>query len=221
MGDRVAVMRKGDLQQVAPPQDLYERPVNLFVGGFIGSPAMNLAEATIERSDGRLEVHLGEHRLALDAEVLTSRPALHAYVGRTVVVGIRPENLEDAALEPETPDDQRMRGVVVLREPLGSEIVAHFTVGARPALTEDVRELARDVGQESAVRAAEAEGADETVMVGRFGPRSRIKNGDVVDVAVETGALHFFDLETGLGIYADMGNGKPRTAATEREGEDG
>jgi multiple sugar transport system ATP-binding protein len=220
MGDRVAVMRKGDLQQVAPPQDLYERPVNLFVGGFIGSPAMNLAEATIERRDGRLAVQVGEHRLGLDDAVLTARPALEAYVGRTIVVGIRPENLEDAALEPDTPDDRRMRGVVVLREPLGSEIVAHFTVAARPALTEDVRELARDVGQESAVRAAEAEGASETVMVGRFGPRSRVKNGDVVDIAVETGALHFFDLETGLGIYADTGNGKPTTQFTEREGED-
>jgi multiple sugar transport system ATP-binding protein len=194
--------------------------VNLFVGGFIGSPAMNLAEATIERRDGRLAVQVGEHRLGLDDAVLTARPALEAYVGRTIVVGIRPENLEDAALEPDTPDDRRMRGVVVLREPLGSEIVAHFTVAARPALTEDVRELARDVGQESAVRAAEAEGASETVMVGRFGPRSRVKNGDVVDIAVETGALHFFDLETGLGIYADTGNGKPTTQFTEREGED-
>jgi len=221
MGDRVAVMRKGDLQQVAPPQDLYERPVNLFVGGFIGSPAMNLAEATIARADGRLAVQLGEHRLALDTGILAARPALEAYVGRTVVVGIRPENLEDAALQPDTPEDQRLRGVVVLREPLGSEIVAHFTVAAKPALTEDVRELARDVGQESAVRAAEAEGADETVMVGRFGPRSRIKNGDVVDVAVETGALHFFDLETGLGIYSETGNGRRATEPTEREGEDG
>ena len=220
MGDRVAVMRKGDLQQVAPPQELYERPVNLFVGGFIGSPAMNLAEATIERRDGRLTVHVGAHILALDDEILRARPALEAYVGRTVVVGIRPENLEDAALEPDTPPDQRLQGVVVLREPLGSEIVAHFTVAARPALTEDVRELARDVGQESAVRAAEAEGAGETVMVGRFGPRSRIKNGDVVDIAVETGALHFFDLESGLGIYAGTGNSRLVTESTERQGED-
>ncbi|HEU0249019.1 MAG TPA: sn-glycerol-3-phosphate ABC transporter ATP-binding protein UgpC [Gaiellaceae bacterium] len=202
MGDRVAVMRKGELQQVAPPQELYERPVNLFVGGFIGSPAMNLVEASIARSDGRLAVHLGEHDLALSDELVAYRPALESYVGKRLVVGIRPENLEDAALEPDTPEDQMLRGVVVLREPLGSEIVAHFTVDAPPALTEDVRELARDVGQESAVQAAVAEGENETVMVGRFGPRSRIKNGDVVDVAVETGALHFFDLETGLGIYA-------------------
>ena len=202
MGDRVAVMRKGELQQVAPPQELYERPVNLFVGGFIGSPAMNLVEATIERRNGNLAVHIGEHDLTLSDALLAYRSALQGYVGRRVIVGIRPENLEDAALEPDTPDDQRMRGVVVLREPLGSEIVAHFTVDAPPALTEDVRELARDVGQESAVRAAEAEGAQETTMVGRFGPRSRAHTGDTIDVAVETGALHFFDLETGLGIYS-------------------
>jgi multiple sugar transport system ATP-binding protein len=201
MGDRVAVMRKGELQQVAPPQELYERPVNLFVGGFIGSPAMNLVEGAIQRANGRLAVHIGSHTLALSDELLAYRPKLHDYVGKQLVVGIRPENLEDAALEPDTGDDQKLRGVVVLREPLGSEIVAHFTVDAPPALTEDVRELARDVGQESAVKSAVAEGEHETVMVGRFGPRSRIKDGDRVDVAVETGALHFFDLETSLGIY--------------------
>jgi multiple sugar transport system ATP-binding protein len=209
MGDRVAVMRKGELQQVAPPQELYERPVNLFVGGFIGSPAMNLVEATIERRNGKLAVQLGEHPLTLTDELLAYRPALQQYVGRQVVVGIRPENLEDAALEPDTPDDQRMRGVLVLREPLGSEIVAHFTVSAPPALTEDVRELARDVGQESPVRAADEPG--ETEMVGRFGPRSRVKNGDVVDVAVETGALHFFDLQTSLGIYSQAAPASPNT----------
>jgi len=221
MGDRVAVMRKGEIQQVAPPQELYERPVNLFVGGFIGSPAMNLVEASIERDNGRLAVQLGEHVLALGDDVLTTRPALERYVGRKIVVGVRPENLEDAALEPDTPQDQRMRGVVVLREPLGSEIVAHFTVAAPPALTEDVRELARDVGQESAVQAAAAEGSNETVMVGRFGPRSRIKNGDVVDVAVETGALHFFDMETGLGVYSQDGQAKLDTQSNNGEGAQG
>ncbi len=219
MGDRVSVMRKGEIQQVAPPQELYERPVNLFVGGFIGSPAMNLIEASIERDNGRLAVQLGEHALSLGDETLSGRPALEGYVGRKIIVGVRPENLEDAALEPETPEDQRMRGVVVLREPLGSEIVAHFTVAAPPALTEDVRELARDVGQESAVQAAAAEGSNETVMVGRFGPRSRVKNGDVVDVAVEMGSLHFFDLETGLGIYSKQA--KNDTPSSNGEGVQG
>jgi multiple sugar transport system ATP-binding protein len=215
MGDRVAVMRKGELQQVAPPQVLYERPVNLFVGGFIGSPAMNLAEATIVRNNGNLSVQMGEHELGLSDELLAFRPKLREYVDKRLVVGIRPENLEDAALVPDLPEDHKLRGVVVLREPLGSEIVAHFTVAAPPALTEDVRELARDVGQESAVRAAAAEGETETVMVGRFGPRSRIKNGDTVDVAVETGALHFFDLETSLGIYSDTDSSSDAEGARE------
>jgi multiple sugar transport system ATP-binding protein len=219
MGDRVAVMRKGELQQVAPPQQLYERPVNLFVGGFIGSPAMNMVEATISRRDGRMWVQIGEHSLALTDELLAYRPKLSDYVDRPLVVGIRPENLEDAGLEPDTPEDHRLRGVVVLREPLGSEIVAHFTVSAPPALTEDVRELARDVGKESSVQPAVAEGENETVMVGRFGPRSRISNGQTIDVAVEVGALHFFDLETGLGIYGHTDNGKPTTEPTEREGD--
>jgi multiple sugar transport system ATP-binding protein len=221
MGDRVAVMRKGELQQVAPPQELYERPVNLFVGGFIGSPAMNLVEATIDRSDGRLAVNVGEHSLRLGADVVSARPALEFYAGRRVVLGIRPENLEDATLEPDTPDDQRIKGVLVLREPLGSEIVAHFTVNAPPALTEDVRELARDVGQESAVQAAAEEGAVETTMVGRFGPRSRVRTGDVVDVAVDTRSLHFFDLESGLGIYSQDGRDTPNAQpiTQNRDGE--
>jgi multiple sugar transport system ATP-binding protein len=202
MGDRVAVMRKGELQQVAPPQELYERPVNLFVGGFIGSPAMNMVEATIERSNGTLVALVGGHSLALGERTAASGGTLEPYVGRRVVLGIRPESLEDAALEPDVPADRRLSGVVVLREPLGSEIVAHFEVDAPPALTEDVRELARDVGQEGTVRAAVEEGASKTTMVGRFGPRSRVRTGDVIDVAVDTSSVHLFDLETGLGIYA-------------------
>ena len=201
MGDRVAVMRKGELQQVAPPQELYERPVNLFVGGFIGSPAMNMLEATVERRNGSLVALLGSQAITLGSEVLSARPKLEAYVGKRVVLGIRPENLEDAALAPEVPDDRHVKGVLVLREPLGSEIVAHFEVDAPPALTEDVRELARDVGKEGAVAAAPEDGAATATVVGRFGPRSRVKNGDVIDVAVDTSGIHVFDLETGLGIY--------------------
>jgi multiple sugar transport system ATP-binding protein len=213
MGDRVAVMRKGELQQVAPPQDLYERPVNLFVGGFIGSPAMNLVEAAIERRNGSLVARVGEQSLTLADEILKTRPALEGYVGRTVVLGLRPESLEDAALEPEVPSVSRLQGVVVLREPLGSEIVAHFEVDAPPAITEDVRELARDVGQESTVQAVAQEGTRTTTMVGRFGPRSRIRTGDVIDVAVDTRAVHVFDLDTSLGVYAqDMA--RPDVAIT-------
>ena len=200
MGDRVAVMRKGEIQQVAPPQELYERPVNLFVGGFIGSPAMNLVEATIERRNGSLVALVGSQTLTLGEEVLKTRPAVENYAGRKVVLGIRPESLEDASLAPEIPGDQHIKGVLVLREPLGSEIIAHFEVDAPPALTEDVRELARDVGHEGTVQAP-AEGDTKTTMVGRFGPRSHVRSGDVIDVAVETNAVHLFDLETSEGIY--------------------
>jgi len=201
MGDRVAVMRKGELQQVAPPQELYERPVNLFVGGFIGSPAMNMVEATIERRNGALFALVGDQALEFDGQLLAARPALGSYDGRRVVVGIRPESLEDAALASGVAADRHLTGVLVLREPLGSEIVAHLEVDATPALTEDVRELARDVGQESGVQVVPAEGASKTTMVGRFGPRSRVRAGDVVDVVVDTRALHVFDLDTGQGIY--------------------
>jgi multiple sugar transport system ATP-binding protein len=204
MGDRVAVMRKGELQQVAAPQELYERPVNLFVGGFIGSPAMNMVEATIERRNGSVVAVVGDQPLTLGERVAAAGAAIEPYVGRRVVLGIRPESLEDAALEPDVPPDRRLKGVVVLREPLGSEIVAHFEVEAPPALTEDVRELARDVGQEGTVRAAVEEGASKTTMVGRFGPRSRVRSGDVIDVTVDTSSVHLFDIETGLGIYAQV-----------------
>ena len=201
MGDRVAVMRKGELQQVADPQELYDRPVNLFVGGFIGSPAMNMVEATLERANGGLSAELGSQRIALGEETLSVRPALKAFEGRKVILGIRPEDLEDATLESEAPGDRRLHGKVELREALGAEIMVHFTVDAPPAFTEDVRELAQDTGDERAAQLKE--GADETTMVGRFGARSQVKEGETTDVVVDTRALHFFDPDTGLGIYED------------------
>jgi len=201
MGDRVAVMRKGELQQVGTPQELYDRPVNLFVGGFIGSPAMNMVEATLERTNGSLSVKAGSQSIALSDDVERSRPALKGFEGRVVVLGIRPEDLEDAALAPDTPKDRRLHGNVVLQEALGSEIMVHFTIDARQALTDDVRELAQDVGDERAVQEIETGGPAETVIVGRFGARSRLRDGHPTEVAVDTRALHFFDPETGLGIY--------------------
>ena len=203
MGDRVAVMRKGEIQQVAPPQALYDRPVNLFVGGFIGSPAMNMVEATLTRSNGSYIVETGGQRLALDQEFVADRSALEAYAGKKVVLGIRPEDLEDAALVPDTPADKRIHGKVELTEALGSEIMAHFTVDAPPALTEDVKELAEDIGAEHTVKQAEEE--THTTMVGRFDPRSQVKEGETAEVAVDTRGLHFFDPESGLGIYEKRG----------------
>jgi multiple sugar transport system ATP-binding protein len=197
MGDRVAVMRKGELQQVAAPQELYDQPVNLFVGGFIGSPAMNLVEATLEKQDDGLAAVTGSERIVLGQETLAARPALQRYEGRQVILGIRPEDLEDAALA-EGREDQRLSGKVTLTEALGSEVMVHFRVDAPPAATEDVRELAKDKGTEGLTDLNPESGA---TMVGRFGARSRVKTGDSIEVAVDTRALHFFEPEGGLGIY--------------------
>ncbi|HET8605612.1 MAG TPA: sn-glycerol-3-phosphate ABC transporter ATP-binding protein UgpC [Gaiellaceae bacterium] len=198
MGDRVAVMRKGEIQQVADPQTLYDRPVNLFVGGFIGSPSMNMLEGNVVGANGSLAVDVGGQQIALGADVLAARPALRGYAGRPVIVGIRPEHLEEASLAADTPAGRRLRGKVELREALGSELMVHFTVeGARPALTEDVKELARDVGDE----AGGGLQSPHALLVGRFGARARVREGEPVEVAVDTSALHFFDPDTSLGIY--------------------
>jgi multiple sugar transport system ATP-binding protein len=210
MGDRVAVMRKGELQQVADPQELYDRPVNLFVGGFIGSPAMNMLEAKVEREDGSLVAIAGHQRLTLDNEIVAAKPALARYEGRTIVLGIRPENLEDAALVGDVPPNRRLKGEVRLREALGSEIMVHFSIEANQAATEEMRELAKDVGDERVVAQLEEGGAPTAGFVGRFGARSRVKIGDPLEVAVDSRALHFFDPETGLGIY----NGTTTKGAT-------
>ena len=197
MGDRVAVMRKGELQQVAPPQELYDNPVNLFVGGFIGSPAMNMLEATLERRNGGMVAKVGSQEIGLGDHITSARPALARYEGRTVVLGIRPEDLNDAEHAPERDGGGSLRGEVALREALGSEIMVHFNVDAKSAYTEDVRELARDVG-------APDEGVPDSggaTLVGRFDPRSQVNPGEATTIAVDTRQLHFFDPETGAGIY--------------------
>jgi multiple sugar transport system ATP-binding protein len=208
MGDRVAVMRKGELQQVAAPQELYDRPLNLFVGGFIGSPAMNILEAKLERANGGLAAQAGSQKIVLGEETLSQRPALRAYEGKEVILGIRPEDLEDAALA-DSPENQRIEGTVQLKEALGSEIMVHFTTDATPAVTDEVRELQKDVGAEG-VGTPGASGDGGAVMVGRFGARSRVREDEKVSVAVDTRALHFFDPETGLGIYDDTQKGAAR-----------
>jgi len=198
MGDRVAVMRRGELQQVASPQELYDHPVNLFVGGFIGSPAMNIVEATLRRANGGMEIDFGSQSLELDPACLTNRPALKEFDGKKVVVGIRPEHLEDAALA-DAPEKRRLRGEVALTEALGAELMVHVKSDATPAYTEDVKELARDTGGIDASPESLRDGG--AVLVGRFNARSRVRTGETAEIAIDTAALHFFDPNTGLGIY--------------------
>jgi multiple sugar transport system ATP-binding protein len=200
MGDRVAVMRKGELQQVATPQELYDEPTNLFVGGFIGSPAMNMIEGTLQRANGGLAAKIGSQTVELGDRVLSNRPALKGFEGKTIVIGIRPEHLEDAALATDVPEGRRLSGEVALTEALGSELIVYIKSDAAPAYTEDVKELAQDVGASQPPAAALSEDGGAT-LIGRFNARSRVRNGQRVEVAVDTEGLHFFDPETGLGIY--------------------
>jgi multiple sugar transport system ATP-binding protein len=199
MGDRVAVLKRGVLQQVADPQALYDRPENLFVAGFIGSPAMNMAEATLVAENGVTQVEFGGLRLDILDATLSERPGLREYVGRKLAIGIRPEDIEDPDyLTPGAPDT-RIPAMVEVREAMGSEIYAHFVVDAPPVLTEDTKDLAADKG----VGADEIEGQAEhrsTKFVARLNPRTSAARGRPMDLEVDTRRLHFFDLESGQAI---------------------
>ncbi len=198
LGDRVAVLRDGLLQQFDVPSELYERPVNLFVAEFIGSPAMNLAGADLRRSDGSLLAEFGEHRLRLDESLLAHLPALTRYEGKRVILGVRPEDLEDAALAGETADDRRIGAVVDIREDTGSEILYHFGVGAPPVRGEDVKAA---VGAEALEATEEQAKKKGSLFVARLGRDTRAREGERVDLLVRTDRVRFFDPETGLGIY--------------------
>ncbi|MGH9111765.1 MAG: ABC transporter ATP-binding protein [Acidimicrobiales bacterium] len=203
MGDRVAVMRKGVLQQVDTPQSLYEHPTNLFVAGFIGSPAMNLLEASFGAadSDGSLALEFGGFRLPVPAEVMAERPDLRQHEGRKVIIGIRPEDMEDASLVSDAPAERRITSTVDLREALGSDVVIHFPIDTPPPATEEVIDLAADVGQEALEIAQPAADGSRSNVLARLNPRTRATKGEPIDLVVDTHRLHFFDPDTGLGIY--------------------
>ncbi|MEU4804684.1 sn-glycerol-3-phosphate ABC transporter ATP-binding protein UgpC [Actinosynnema sp. NPDC023587] len=197
LGDRVAVMKRGVLQQVGPPQELYDRPVNLFVAGFIGSPGMNLVTARLDRDDdGRHWVTVGSDALLLPESVLRSRPALEGYAGRDVVLGIRPEDMEDAALA-DAQEGSILHSVADLVEAMGSDVLVHFPVDAAPVVTDDTRALAEDDGTADLPRRG------GVVLVGRFSPRTHVYEGQPLAAWVDTSRLHFFDPATGLSVWTD------------------
>jgi multiple sugar transport system ATP-binding protein len=220
MGDRVAVLRRGELQQVDTPQTLYEHPNNLFVGGFIGSPAMNLVEATLARANEGVLVEFGGFRLPVPDEVVAARPALRKYEDRKIVLGIRPEDMEDASLVSDAPTERRIASTVDLREALGSDVVVHFTIDAPPAITEDVKELAVDVGQEALEQVQQRAEGGSSSLIARLNPRTQVNKGERIELVVDTHRMHFFDVDSGVGIYDDTDTqtttAQPRTHDTER-----
>jgi multiple sugar transport system ATP-binding protein len=192
MGDRVAVMRNGRLQQVDVPQVLYDRPANTFVAGFIGSPAMNLLRARLGGDDGALSVELGEVLFPLPRSVLTRRPGLAGHVGQEIVVGIRPEDIEDAALLPSA-NGASLPVRVTLAEALGAEVIAHFPLGG------SVEPVTAGIASETPpLEQVEDAGP---LLTARLSPRSAARTGQPLRVAVDVERLHFFDPETDEAIW--------------------
>jgi len=198
MGDRVAVMRGGVLQQVDTPQKLYDHPENLFVAEFIGSPAMNLVQATLVRSQDGLGVRFGEYELTVAESSVRQRPALASYVDRDVVLGIRPEDVEDAELVRDASDDQTLAVVTDIREDMGAEVFLHFSLPARPVQASEVTEALEHEEFEAMTERARREGVPFIARVDRL---TRGREGEPTRLFVDVEHLHFFDPDTGLGIY--------------------
>ena len=201
MGDRVAVMRRGELQQMAEPQKLYNAPNNLFVASFIGSPAMNIVEADVVRRGEGIAVRIGDQELPVPEEVTRRRAALSGYAGRKLALGIRPEHLEDGILLRN--GGARLKGRVLITEALGSEILVHVEMKATPVVTEDVVEgaVVDEADHEIAADLLESANGDRATFVGRFDPSSQVRPDDEVELVVDTEKLQFFDLETGHAIH--------------------
>ena len=183
MGSRVAVMRRGQVQQVAPPEEVYNRPNNLFVAGFIGSPAMNFLQAQVE----------GRHVKIAGQEI--PMPAGLAAERSTLIVGFRPEAVRDASglSEGEPRSVVRLPGYVELVESLGPEVIVHISVDGKPVLTDEVREIAHDTGEEITH-------AERATVVGRFDAASRTRTGERIELAIDASRLLFFDPETGTAL---------------------
>jgi multiple sugar transport system ATP-binding protein len=201
MGDRVAVLKRGELQQADSPQHLYDNPDNLFVGGFIGSPAMNLAEGDFVKENGQYKVKVGasESQTALDVDdgALDRYPRVREYEGKKVAVGMRPEHffLPDSS----TPTGMIWRGRrVTLVEMLGAEMLVHFGTSAPPIVSEDMREAVDDAEAFAELERRAREGGQ--VFTARFDPGAPPSINSEIDVAFRTEYLHFFDLESGVAL---------------------
>ncbi|MFL5967244.1 MAG: ABC transporter ATP-binding protein [Gaiellaceae bacterium] len=203
MGDRVALMRDGTLQQIDRPQTLYDRPVNVFVAGFVGSPAMNLVRSPLLSGAGGLSVRLGGKELRLPETLLARRPGLRAYAGKTVIVGVRPEDIEDAAFV-SSANGSSLDVRVSLAEPMGAEVIAYFPVAAEPvAATASVVAARGDEQVDTAQLLQKVRGreSDEVIVTARLNTRTRAGAGQPLRVVVDVDRLHFFDPTTEEAIW--------------------
>jgi multiple sugar transport system ATP-binding protein len=195
MGDRIAVIRKGELQQVGRPTELFGRPRNLFVAQFIGSPSMNLVESTLRQENGSVYADIGRQPLLVDPQTLSERPALRRYAGRQLIVGIRPQDFQ-AGVTGAPRHGCQLRAKVELVEALGTETNVHVYVDAPPVITEEVRELAADLGTDEAERFERQARQGRNEFIARIDPKTEVRMGDTIELSVDTAQLHFFDQET-------------------------
>jgi multiple sugar transport system ATP-binding protein len=202
LGDRVCVLRDGQLQQVDTPQHLYEAPVNLFVAGFIGSPAMNFVTAELVRDDGPAVTFAG-YKLAVPPQTFDAKPGLANYLGKKIILGIRPSDFEDASLT--SPGPAVMRVTAGVTEELGSEIIVIFTIDAPPVEHVSIAQAAETADEADDAVTALAGG--KTVWTARVSKESRVKHGAPLELLVDTRYLQFFDPTSGLSI------GHPKASA--------
>jgi multiple sugar transport system ATP-binding protein len=202
LGDRVAVLRPvsgarpWNLQQVGPPTELFDHPENLFVAGFIGSPAMNMIYGTLDSVGGEVWVKMGQWRIKVDRRALTGHPGIENRMGEQLVVGIRPNSMEAAAVKGPDPD-RTIRAQVEVTEMLGAETYVHFTVNQPPVMTPDIEELLADTGQDASSL------GDTTKFVARVSPDAEVSRDDEIDLVVDTAKLHFFDPTTGARVGSE------------------
>jgi len=201
LGNRVCVLRDGQLQQVDTPQKLYELPVNLFVAGFMGSPAMNFVLASLERDSGPRVTFAG-YRLSVPASLIDAKPGLDGYFGRKVILGIRPSDFEDAAYGDAS--WARMAVTAGVTEELGSEVHVIFTIDAPPVEHASLASAAEHHDEEDDTVAALAGG--KSLWTARVSARSAARPGAPLELAVDTSRLHFFDPSSGESIGHPLGS---------------
>jgi multiple sugar transport system ATP-binding protein len=207
LGTRVAVLKDGQLQQVDTPQSLFDRPANLFVATFIGSPSMNLVEAKLVRDDGTAIV-FADHKLPIPPKVFEQRRGLDSYIGRNVIVGVRPSDFEDAAFLQEQ-GRPVIKADVAIAEELGSEVNVIFPINSRP-VQHDVM-LAKFDKQAQEADETEALTAEEgqSLWTARVNPKTQARAGRTIELAIDQLALHYFDPESGEAIQAPHGSPSP------------
>jgi multiple sugar transport system ATP-binding protein len=200
LGDVVAVMRAGIIEQVSAPNDIYRHPANVFVAGFIGSPPMNMLYGSIVVADGSGTLRIADRTLPLPAETLAQHPRLREYENRPVIVGLRPEHLHEASARTNGNSDAWVEAEVQFSEPMGAETFIHCLVDATPVVTDDLADIAADTDAALLDRLSQAKSEQRTQLVARLDGDATLRDGERVRLAFDSSKLHFFDPASGESI---------------------